>query len=516
MNGFPHLSVLLLLPLACGALLALQTSLTGGLARRLALGVSGLVLLGAGALVTGFNPGVGGMQFVERHTWIPSLGVDYFLGVDGLGLAMVLLTAVVTPMSILASPPSLERAPLFFGLILILEAGVLGTFLALNFFHWFLFWELSLIPAFFLVRFWGGPQRIFAATQFFIYTMVGSVTLLLGFLGLFLATRSFDFLDLASRASTGELLTAVARTWDAPEGSGRTMMTLLFFGIFLGFAVKVPIVPLHGWLPLAYGEAPTGVVMLLTGLMSKMGVYGFLRIVLPIFPEQVREFTTPLLWLIVVGMLFAAGAAFAQTDLKRLLAFSSVGHLGFCLLGAFSLGATTAIGDPAAARLAALGGVILQMFNHGLTAATLFWLAGLLEARTGTRRILELGGIRAVAPIFCGLMGIAVFASLGLPGLNGFISEFLILKGAFALAPDPTTVSLLGLLITAVYLLTLLQRIFHGPLAGRWERFPDLTPRERTLLAAPLALMLLLGVWPQALLGPLWGTLETMAGSLLK
>jgi NADH-quinone oxidoreductase subunit M len=273
--------------------------------------------------------------------------------------------------------------------------------------------------------------------------------------------------------------------------------------VFLGLAVKVPVIPFHTWLPAAYAEAPSPVTMLLTGLMSKMGVYGFLRILVPIFPEQLRAVLTPLLWLAVLTIVCSAAAAFAQRDLKRLLAYSSINHLGYCLLGIFA--ALRLTGDDArlaAEPVAALNGVVLQMFNHGLTAATLFGFVALLERRTeGRRNLDDFGGLRQVAPVFCGLMGIAVFSSLGLPGLNGFVGEFLIFKGAFPLAPWATALSALGLLITAVFLLTLMQRVFHGPLNPRWAAFPDLTTRERWVVAPAIALMFVLGVYPQLLVG---------------
>src|SRR3954451_1457926 len=250
-------------------------------------------------------------------------------------------------------------------------------------------------------------------------------------------------------------------------------MTVLFWCVFLGLAVKVPLMPLHGWLPSTYAEAPTGTTMLLTGLMSKMGVYGFIRILLPIFPDEIRLVLTPLLWLAVITIVYSAGAAFAQKDLKRLLGYSSINHLGYCMLGVFVVARLMTNEDASANdKAAALNGVILQLFNHGLTAATLFWFVGLLEQRAGGLRGLDdFGGIRKVAPIFCGFMGIALFSSLGLPGLNGFIGEFLIFRGAFPLSTWATSLALLGLLITAIFILTLLQRVFNGPLNQKWTAF---------------------------------------------
>jgi NADH-quinone oxidoreductase subunit M len=272
------------------------------------------------------------------------------------------------------------------------------------------------------------------------------------------------------------------------------------------------LIPFHTWLPFAYAEAPTGTTMLLTGLMSKMGVYGFLRVLLPIFPLEMRWLMTPLLWLAVITIIFSACAAFAQRDLKRMLAYSSINHLGYCLLGVFAvMSSSTMAASPLAEKSAALNGVFLQMFNHGLTAATLFWFVGFLEERGGgIRGLNEFGGLRKVAPVFCGLMGIALFSSLGLPGLNGFIGEFLIFKGAFPLATWATSLSVLGLLVTAIFILTILQRVFNGPLNEKWSKLPDLTVTERAMVLPALALMFALGVYPQAVLGTINSTVAQM------
>jgi NADH-quinone oxidoreductase subunit M len=512
-SGFGLLTLLTLTPLVGGGLVLSVSSARGERARRLALLVSGIVLALTLALLTRFDPARSDLQFIERRAWIPTLAVEYFLGVDGLGVTMLLLTALVTPLALLLSGCIVQRAPLYHALVLWIQAGLIGTFTAQNFFHWFLFWELSLVPAFFLVRLWGGPERGLAATQFFVYTMVGSVAMLLAFLALLLATGRFDFPALAALASNGGLASALAGELAWAGLSGEALARLIFGGVFLGLAVKVPVIPFHTWLPAAYAEAPSPVTMLLTGLMSKMGVYGFLRIVVPVFPEQVRAWLTPLLGLAVLTIVCSAAAAFAQRDPKRLLAYSSINHLGYCLLGIFA--ALRFTGDNprlAAEPVAALNGVVLQMFNHGLTAATLFGFIALLERRAEGRRGLDdFGGLRQVAPVFCGLMGVAVFSSLGLPGLNGFVGEFLIFKGAFPLAPWATALSAPGLLITAVVLLTLMQRVFHGPLNPRWAAFPDLTAAERWVMAPAMALMLVLGVYPQLLVGVFNATMTAIA-----
>jgi NADH-quinone oxidoreductase subunit M len=265
----------------------------------------------------------------------------------------------------------------------------------------------------------------------------------------------------------------------------------------------VPVIPFHTWLPSTYAEAPTGTTMLLTGAMSKMGLYGFLRILLPIFYVEMRSLRTPLLWLAVATIVLSAYAALAQKDLKRILAYSSINHLGYCVLAVVAVATFTVGGDTFAQdKVAALDGSILQMFNHGLTAATLFWFVALLEKRSGGLRGLnDFGGLRKVAPVFCGLMGIALFSSLGLPGLNGFVGEFLIFRGTFPLATWATALALLGLLATAIFILTILQRVFSGPLNQRWSNLPDLTIGERLALLPPIAIMFALGLYPQLVLG---------------
>ena len=512
MNGLPLLTVLTLLPLF-GALVVVgltqeQAKLARWLAFAFSLGALALTLI----LWLQFDSTSGGLQFQERHAWIPTLGVEYRLGVDGLGLLMLLLSAIVVPMAMLASWNIEERVPLYFALVLFLQAGLFGTFTALNFFHWFIFWELSLIPAFFLIRLWGGPLRASAATQFFVYTMVGSVALLLAFLAIFLSTGKFDFTELADMGRNGTLTTALSAELGWKSINSKPLTLIIFGGALLGFAVKVPLLPFHTWLPQAYAEAPTGTTMLLTGAMSKMGVYGFLRILLPIFPEQIHWVLTPLLWLTVITIVCSASAAFAQRDLKRVLAYSSINHLGYCLLGIFAIAKFTGLDAASAtAKSAALNGVFLQMFNHGLTASTLFWFVGMLEERSeGLRGLDDFGGLRKVAPVFCGLMGIALFSSLGLPGLNGFIGEFLIFRGAFPLVTWATALSTLGLLLTAVFILTILQRVFHGPLNPSWAMMPDLTLRERIILLPAIALMFVLGIYPQLVLGVINSTVVQM------
>lgn len=510
------LTILTLLPLVGGVLLLGMEAKHSEFAKRFTLCLS-LVVMGFTVILWNqFDVSATGLQMVERNEWIPSLGIDYFLGLDGLSLLMVLLTGIVTPMAILASWRITDKVSTYFALVLFLQAGLFGTFTALNFFHWFIFWELSLVPAFFLIKLWGGTERGEAATQFFVYTMVGSVAMLLAFLAIYLATGTFDFTKLADLARNGQLTAMLNLKLGWYSLSREELPLVIFFGVLLGLAVKVPLMPLHTWLPSTYAEAPTGTTMLLTGLMSKMGVYGFLRILLPLFPDQCRMVLTPLLWLTVITIVFSACAAFAQRDLKRMFAYSSINHLGYCLLGVFAvLQVTSGKNFAETERAAALNGVFLQMFNHGLTAAALFCFVGFLEQRSGGLRGLEqFGGLRSVAPVFCGLMGLSVFASLGLPGLNGFVGEFLIFKGAFALAPWAATLATAGLLVTAIFLLTLLQRVFNGPLNERWKELADLSDFERLTVIPATVLMLVLGIFPQLLIGSINTTVMQIVKSL--
>ena len=486
MNGFPLLTLLTVLPVV-GAAVAL---VSGKHARGVALTTT-LAGLALALAVWTKLPADGSIGLVERAAWAPSLGIEYHLGVDGLGALMLVLSAIVTLMSVDAAHRVHRQPGLYFALVLLLEAGLFGSFTALNFFHWFLFWELSLIPAFFLIKLWGGAKRGPAATQFFVYTMAGSVALLLAFLAVFLSTGSMDFEHLTTMAATGALEQAVT------AHLGPIMMWLAV-GVLAGFAVKVPLMPFHTWLPAAYSEAPSPVTMLLTGAMSKMGVYGLLRIALPLFGHQIAQIRTPLLTLAVLTVVMGAWAAAAQKDLKRVFAYSSVNHLGYCLLGIFAIAVPATGAAAQTSQAAALNGVILQMFNHGVTAAALFWFVAMLQERSGGERGIDhFGGLRKPAPVLAGLMGIALFSSLGLPGLNGFVGEFLIFRGVFPLTWVAASVSILGLLVTAAVILTVIQKVFTGPVPEKWASFPDMHGGERLAMAPIIGLMLLIGLLPQ-------------------
>jgi NADH-quinone oxidoreductase subunit M len=516
MITFPWITTLTMVPVVGAIVLLALGGRNKALVRWTALGVSLISLVLTLILWHNFNTVADGFQFQELHVWIPSLNAQYRVGIDGLGLLMLLLTAIVVPIGMLASWQIEQRVPLYFSLVLLLQACLFGTFTALNFFHWFIFWELGLIPAFFLIKLWGGSKSAKAAMQFLIYTMVGSIAMLMSFLAIYLATKTFDFSDLAHLAQSGQLMPAVVGNLGWRLLTPQHTAMIIFLGAFLGFAVKVPLIPFHTWLPSAYSEAPTGTTILLTGAMSKMGLYGFLRILLPLFGVQMQQILTPLLWLAVATVVLSAFAALAQTDLKRIFAYSSINHLGYCMLAIFAVVKFTG-GDAAltSQKFAAMNGVFLQMFNHGLTAATLFWFIAMLEKRTGGLRGLnDFGGLRKVIPVFTGLMGIALFSSLGLPGLNGFIGEFLIFKGSFPLVTWATALSAIGLLITAIFILGILQRVFYGPLGEKWVHLLDLTLGERLTLVPLIGLMFALGLYPQLILGVVNHTAIQMALNL--
>jgi NADH-quinone oxidoreductase subunit M len=463
----------------------------GTAARGIALFFNLLTMAIALVLWRDFDTAATGLQFVERHVWIPSIGAEYLVGIDGLSLLLILLTSLIFPFALLAQ--RMDRG--FCAILLVMQSALYGTFMAQNFVLWFLFYEMSLIPGFLLIKIWGGENRDRAATKFFLYTFLGSVAMLLSFLGIYFVRGTFDFAELASLGKTGLLHGNIA--WFA------------FAGIFLGLAVKVPLFPFHTWLPDAYESAPTGASMVLTGVLSKMGVYGFVRLLLPLFPAEIKILGPWLLGLAVCSIVFASLAAWAQSDLKRMVAYLSINHLGYCMLGLFAVAATSP--SSAIDMQAALSGVFMQIFNHGVTAAALFYYVGLLEERRGLRGINNFGGLMQRTPLLCGWMSVAMFSSLGLPGLNGFIGEFVIFKGSFAVAASFTAIAVLGLLFTAIVFMRMMQALFSGPLAENCNAFPDLVMSEKFVVVPVTLLMFAIGIAPQFLFNILNTTVIHMA-----
>ena len=471
------ITVLILLPLVGALFVSLARP---NAARAIALGFTALNAITAFYLWRHFDAPTAGMQLAERYPWIPSIGAEYFVAVDGLNLLLIALTTIIFPFAFLAGEMSRGAR----ALLLVMQAALYGTFTAQNFILWFLFYEMSLVPGFLLIKIWGGENRDWAATKFFLYTFLGSVAMLLSFLGIYFAKGTFDFATLADAARSGPLL------------NGK-LGWIAFAGIFLGLAVKVPLFPFHTWLPDAYQTAPTGVSMVLTGVLSKMGVYGFVRLLLPLFPREIQQVGPWLLALAVCSIVFSSLAAWAQSDLKRMVAYLSINHLGYCMLGLFAI-ATTMV-RPAVEIQAALSGVFMQIFNHGVTAAALFYFVGLLEERRGARGIHDFGGLMQRTPLLCGWMSVAMFSSLGLPGLNGFIGEFLIFKASFAMAASFTAVAVIGLLITAIAFMRAMQLLFSGPLSENCRALPDLLGREKFVVVPVTLLMFAIGVAPQFL-----------------
>lgn len=531
-GGVPWLTLLLLSPLAGVLLVGLAGALRWNdrLVKLGALAWSSLSIGLAAVVWAHFRPalsadGQGVVQLVEKLPWIRAVRVDYFLGVDGLSLPLVLLTVVMTPLALAASWNLGERVKTHVALLLLLEAAMLGYFLALDFFFFFIFWEFSLVPAFFLIQNWGRENRRYAAFKFFVYTMAGSLGLLLLFQLLYLATRqagypTFDLIALGrlGRGLPVEGVTGTLREilFNYVDSIGLASMlgrfpllysSIAFWAIFVAFAIKLAVWPFHTWLPDAYEQAPTAGSILLAAVMSKMGAYGMLRILLPLVPDAAQYFAPLMGALALIGIVAGAFGALANTggDIKRLIAYTSINHMGYVML-AIAAAAAAPGGATADSRAIALNGAVMQMVAHGLSTGALFYLAGALHARSGSWQLSDFGGLRVVAPGFAGAMGVALFANLGLPGLAGFVGEFFIFRGAWATLPLFSALALVGLVVTALALLLMFQRIFLGPLAPRWggERgstpLPDLRPGEWWAVAPPLALLLLLGVWPAPLL----------------
>ena len=421
-----------------------------------------------------FQAGVGEFQLLERAAWIPQWGIDYRLGVDGVSLFLVLLTTFLTPIVVLASWGDVQRrVKEFFVFVLVLETGMLGALLALDLILFYVFWEVMLVPMYFLIGVWGGPRRVYAALKFVLFTMVGSLPMLVAIL--YCAWRV--------KGETGAFAFAYDRFLTVGLTSREQLY--LFAAFALAFAIKVPVFPLHTWLPDAHVEAPTAGSVILAGVLLKMGTYGFLRFALPLFPAAVATAAPLMVALAVVGIVYGALVATVQPDLKKLVAYSSVSHLGFVMLGLFALTPT------------AVAGSVYQMLNHGLSTGGLFLLVGMLYERRHTRMIADFGGLWTSVPVYAAMFLIVMLASVGLPGLNGFVGEFLILLGAFGRWPWATVAATTGVILGALYLLWMYQRVVFGPLVHEEnKRLADLNGRELAVIVPVVALCFLMGLYP--------------------
>ncbi len=480
------LTLITFLPAAAGLALALVKH--EGLVRKAALGVSLAVLGMSIALWAEFDPAKAGLQLGHGVDWIRALNIRYAVGVDGISLAMVVLTALLLPLAIQASS---KQPKGFLIALLFLETGMLGAFVAADLFLFYVFWEAMLLPMYLIIGIWGGPRRIYAAVKFVVYTIVGSVLMLAAILYCYSQVGTFDILELQEKLPVAKIALST-QGW-------------LFLAFALSFAIKVPMFPFHTWLPDAHVEAPTAGSVILAGVLLKLGCYGFLRFAIPFFPDAARHYTPLLLALSAIGVVYGSAMAMAQSDMKKLVAYSSVAHLGYCMLGIFS------------GTLAGAQGAVLQMVNHGISTGALFLLVGILYEKTHRRGVDDFGGMAKVTPQYAAVFLLVTLSSIGLPGLNGFVGEFLVLFGSFRNHPTATVVAALGVVLGAVYMLDLYRNVFFGPVTmPERENTPDLSKSEWATLAPLLALIVLLGVYPKPLLRVLEPSVNAVVQKLVK
>jgi len=472
----PWLTVVIFLPLLGLPLLAVWTRATDIQARVVALVVALATFIVTLGMLGAFDPSLPGYQLVEHADWVPSAGLSYLVGVDGFSIWLVVLTAFMTPLAIVASWGVDHRVRLYMAMTLLLETAIMGSFLSLDLLQFFFFFEALLVPMFLVIGVWGSSRRVYASVKFFLYTMAGSAFLLLGIVFLWFLTSdqlghaSFDIRQMEQLS-----LSSSTQRW-------------LFVAFFIAFAVKVPIFPLHTWLPDAHTEAPTNGSIVLAALLLKAGPYGLLRFNLDLFPEASRYFAEAIGILAVIGIVYGAIVAMMQTDVKRLVAYSSVSHMGFVILGIFTF---TAQGT---------SGSVMQMVNHGLSTGLLFFVIGVLYERTHTREMGEMGGLASVTPWIAAVFLVATLSSIGLPGLNNFVGEFLVILGSFSADRVLGTIAVTGVVLAAIYMLWAYQRTFQGPAPERHRGLTDLLPREIVAIVPVVAAMLLLGVYPKVVL----------------
>jgi NADH-quinone oxidoreductase subunit M len=425
------------------------------------------------------------MQFIEHYSWIPTFNIYYYMGIDGLSLPIVVLTTLMCFLAGIYAMNIEKRVKEFYFWFLVLEMAMIGVFCALDLFLFYVFWEITLVPMYFLIGIWGGPNKEYAAIKFFLFTLFGSVFMLLGILAVYFNStpHTFDMLELMHA-----------------HGAWTTKFQILaFLAFYLGLSIKIPAFPFHTWLPLAHVEAPTPVSVILAAVLLKMGVYGLLRINYSILPAGFEWFLPILVVIALINVVYGAFCAMAQQDMKKMVAYSSINHMGYCLLG---IAAVSSIG---------FTGAMLQVINHGLITGAMFLLVGVLYDRAHTRDITAFGGLGAKLPIYTGLMALSAFASLGLPGLAGFISEFLCFLGAFKVWPLYTSLCVIGILITAAFFLRMLQKVFMGPMNEKWKDLPDMNARELAAVIPLAVLTIVLGVWPRLALDYMTPTIQYLA-----
>jgi NADH-quinone oxidoreductase subunit M len=465
------LTVVTFLPLAGALMLFLIPAEAKGALRRLALWVSLAELAAAVPLWLWFDPALPGMQLVEHRAWISSPPIHYFLGMDGLSLVLVLLTAFLAPLSVLASWPIEQRVREFFAMLLVLETGMIGVFLALDLFLFYVFWEVMLIPMYFLIGVWGHERRLYAAIKFILYTMAGSLLMLVAIIWLYSASGTFDLLQLQLKLQSRAL-----------TFSPRTEL-LLFGAFFVAFAIKVPLFPFHTWLPDAHVEAPTAGSVFLAGVLLKMGAYGLLRFCLPLFPQAAKELAPWIVLLALISIIYGALVSMVQPDMKKLIAYSSVSHMGFVVLGIMTM------------NVIGLNGAIYIMLAHGLSTGALFLCAGMLYDRRHTHLIEQFGGLATPLPVYSAFLLFVSLASLGLPPLVNWVGEFLVLLGAFQAKPLYAVVAAVGVVLGAVYMLWMYQRVVFGKVTVEKNRtLPDVSARELAELVPIAVLIVVLGV----------------------
>jgi len=472
--SFPFLTCIVFLPLAGGLLILFTPKKNVGLIKSVATTVTAAALMLSLVLLFNFDCTKTSMQFEENMSWIPSINVSYHLGVDGISIGLVFLTTLLSFLACIGSYSIDTRQKEYFFLYLLLSTGMLGTFIALDLVLFYVLWEIVLVPMYFLIGIWGGPRKEYAAIKFFIYTLAGSIFMLLGILAFYFTSTPHTFSILELGKTTGTLTLS--------------LQIVIFIAFYLGFAVKVPVFPFHTWLPDAHVEAPTPISVLLAGVLLKMGGYGFFRISFPLLKDAAHYFALPFAILGLINIVYGAIVAMAQTDFKKMVAYSSVSHMGFVMLGLASMTVTGS------------NGALLQMFNHGIITGGMFFLVGVLYTRAHTRDLDKFGGLGVKMPVYSGILTVFALASLGLPGLSGFISEFMSLLGSYAVFKLVTIVSVLGIVITAGYFLYMLQRVLMGPLNERLVSIPDISKRELFVLIPLMLIVILIGVYPLAAL----------------